>query len=99
VACEQASAAIKNIVVYLLDKTVGRQRFDVASWRAGLASAAAAALENDLTDPYRPAGPLRVLMKMRDGEAAAQKVAKRWKLDRRGNEILINAGDMQELYM
>jgi D-aminopeptidase len=99
VACEQAAAAIKNIVVYPLDKTVGRQRFDVASWRAGLASAATAALENNLTGPYRPAGPFRVLIKMRDGEAAARKVAKRWKLDRRGNEILINAGDMQALYM
>ena len=99
VACEQAAAAIKSIVVYPLDKTVGRQWFDVASWRSGLARAAAAALENNLTGPYRPAGPFRALVKMRDGEVAARKIAKRWKLDRRGNEILINAGDMQELYM
>jgi len=99
VACAQAAAAIKNIVVYPLDKTVDRRRFDVAAWRAGLASAAAAALENNLTGPYRPAGSFRVLIKMREGEAAARKVAKRWKLDLRGNEILINAGDMQELYM
>lgn len=99
VACEQAAAAIKSIVVYPLDKTVGRQWFDVASWRSGLARAAAAALENNLTGPYRPAGPFRALVKMRDGEVAARKIAKRWKLDRRGNEILINTGDMRELYM
>lgn len=97
VACEQAAAAIKSIVVYPLDKTVGRQWFDVASWRSGLARAAA--LENNLTGPYRPAGPFRALVKMRDGEVAARKIAKRWKLDRRGNEILINTGDMRELYM
>jgi D-amino peptidase len=99
VACEQAATAIENIVVYPIDKAVGRQRFDVASWRSGLAKAAVATLENGLTAPYRPAGPFRALVKMRDGEAAARKVAKRWKLDRRGNEILINAGDMQVLYM
>jgi len=99
VACEQAVAAIENLAVYPILKAVSRQRFDVAAWRSGLAKAAVAALENGLTDPYRPDGPFRALVKMRDGEVAARKVAKRWKLDRRGNEILINAGDMQALYM
>ena len=99
VACEQAVGAIENIAVYPIDKAVGRQRFDVVSWRSGLAKAATAALENNLTDPYRPAGPFQALVKMRDGEVVARKIANRWKLDRRKNEILINAGDMQELFM
>jgi D-aminopeptidase len=99
VACEQAAAAIENIAVYPIDKAVGRQRFDVVSWRSGLARAATTALENKLTDPYRPAGPFQAVVKMRDGEVVARKIANRWKLDRRKNEILINTGDMQELFM
>jgi D-aminopeptidase len=99
VACKQAAAAIENIAVYPIDKAVSRQRFDVALWRAGLAKAAVAALENDFTVPYRPEGPFCALVKMHDGEGVARKIAHRWKLDRRKNEILINTGDMQELFM
>jgi D-aminopeptidase len=99
VACEQAAEAIENLAVYPIDKMVGRQRFDVVTWRSGLAMAAASALENDLTRPYQPSGPFRALVKMRDGEAVARKISHRWKLDCRQDEILINTGDMQELFM
>ncbi len=99
VACEQAAGAIENITIYPIDKSVGRQRFDAVAWRSGLSQAAAAALENNLTDPYRPAGPFRVLVKMRDGEVIARKIAHRWNLDCRKDEIFINAGDMSELFM
>ena len=99
VACEQAAAAIENIAVYPIDKAVGRQQFNVARWRSGLASAAAAALEKDFTVPYRPEGPFRVMVKMRDGEVVARKIANRWKLNRRKDEILINTDDMKELFM
>ena len=99
VACEQASAAIENIAVYPIDKAVSQQRFDVASWRSGLAEAAAAALEKDVTVPYRPEGPFRAVVKMRDGEMAARKIAQRWNLDCHQDEILINTGDMHELFM
>jgi D-aminopeptidase len=99
VACEQASAAIENIAVYPIDKTVSRRRFDVGLWRSGLAKAAVTALENDSTVPYRPEGPFRSSVKMRDGEMAARKIAHRWKLDCRQDEILINTGDMHELFM
>jgi D-aminopeptidase len=98
-ACEQASAAIENIAVYPIDKAVSRQRFDVALWRSGLAKAAVAALENDIAVPYRPEGPFRVLVRMRDAEMVARKIAHRWKLDCRQDEILINTGDMHELFM
>ena len=69
------------------------------SWRSGLAKAAVAALENNFTVPYRPEGPFRALVKMRDGEMVARKIAHRWKLDCRQDEILINTGDMHELFM
>ena len=99
IACEQAAATIDNIAIYPIDKAVSRQRFAVAQWRSGLAKAAVAALENDVTVPYQPKGPFRALVKMRDGEVVARKIARRWKLDRREDEILINTGDMQELFM
>jgi len=99
VACEQAAAVIENIAVYPIDKAVNRQCFDVARWRSDLAKAAVVALENGLTVPYRPEGPFRVLVKIRDGEMAARKIARRWKLDCRQDEILINTGDMRELFM
>jgi D-amino peptidase len=58
-ACEQASATIKNIAGYPIDKTVSRQRFDFTLWRSGLAKAAVAALENNIVVPYQPEGPFR----------------------------------------
>jgi D-aminopeptidase len=99
VACRQAAEAIENIAVYPVDKASGRRSFDVASWRSGLAQAAVAALENDNTVPYRPEGPFRALVKMRGGVVAAQKMARRWQLDSRKGEILIDAADMQQLFM
>lgn len=99
VACEQAVAAVENITVYAIDKALGRPRFDVETWRSGLARAAASALVNSCTDLYRPAGPFWAKIKMRDGEVAARRIAKRWKLDCHEDEIFINAGDMPELFM
>ena len=52
----------------------------------------------DIIQGYRN-GPFRVLLKMRDGEMAARKIARRWKLDCRQDEIFINTGDMHELFM
>jgi hypothetical protein len=41
----------------------------------------------------------RVLVKMRDGGSAARKIADRWKLECRKDEIYIAAGDMSQLFM
>jgi hypothetical protein len=78
---------------------VSRQQFNVVLWRSGLAKAAVAALENDRTVPYRPNGPFRASVKMRDGEMTARKIAYRWNLDCRQDEILLQTGDMHELFM
>ena len=99
IACDQAAGAIENIIVYPIDKAAGQGHFDIREWRSALAQAAAASLANHLTVPYRPAGPFRVLVKMRDGEAAARKIANRWKLECQKDEIYINAGDMSQLFM
>jgi hypothetical protein len=68
-------------------------------WRAGLAKAAAASLENDLTAPYQPHGPMRALVKLRDGAAVARRLANRWNLGHDGNQIIFNAPDMGALYL
>ena len=99
VACEQARAVIKNISAYSIEKGMGRQLFDAQSWRAGLKKGVIGALENHLTVPYQPAGPFQALVKMRNGEISARKIAKRWKLERRDDQILINAPDIHDLYL
>ena len=68
VACEQAVAIIKNISLYPIDKSTGRQYFNVRSWRDGLKKSVINALENKSTIPYQPAGPFKALVRMRGGE-------------------------------
>ncbi|CAB1056704.1 hypothetical protein D1BOALGB6SA_1441 [Olavius sp. associated proteobacterium Delta 1] len=99
VACKQAAAAVENITVYPINKTTGPERFDTEFWRSGLAASAVASLENDLTEPYRPDGPIRALVKMRDGTGAARKIANRWKLECDGNQIILSVLNIQALYM
>jgi D-aminopeptidase len=99
VACEQADSAIKNITLFPIDKSPGPENFNSEAWRLGLAKSAVASLYNDRTSPYRPGGPLRAAVRMRDGNAAAQKIARRWGYKCMGNQIDINAPDIQTLYM
>ena len=99
VACEQAGAIIRNISLYPIDKCSGLEHFDVRSWRDGLKESVINALENKSTIPYQPAGPFTVLVRMRDGEAAARKIAKRWDFELQGPQIVIKAQDFDELYM
>ena len=99
VACEQAGAVIDNIALYPIDKKAGAERFDVESWRSGLAQTAVESLANDLSVPYQPDGPMQALVTMRDGEATAPKIANRWKLDYQNDQILIKAAHIRELYM
>jgi D-aminopeptidase len=98
VACRQARTSIKDISVYPIDKSVGQQRFDVAAWRSGLQRAAVRALGNNLTTPCEPEGPMRVRVKMRTGSIAARKMAKRWGLVCRGDQIVIDAADIHDMY-
>jgi len=99
VACEQAAQAIGNLSVYVIDKSAGPGGFDARAWRSGLVRAALAALGNDLPEPYRPQGPFRAQVAMRDGENAARKIAGRWRLACKGDQIFLEAADMQELYL
>ena len=90
---------IDNISCYPIDKRTGVEHFDTGVWRSGLARSVVESLENDLSVPYQPDGPMQALVTMRDGEATARKIAKRWKLDFQNDQILINAAHIRELYM
>jgi D-aminopeptidase len=99
IACSQAEESIENISVYSIDKSVGQQQFDVLAWRSGLQQAAVKALENNRTAPYEPAGPMQVTVRMRTGSIAARKMARRWGLDYRDDQIFINADGINDVYM
>jgi D-aminopeptidase len=99
VACEQAVQTIGNLSVYVIDKSAGPDGFDARAWRNGLVQAALAALGNDLTEPYRPEGPFRARVAMRDGENTARKIAGRWRMVCKGDQIFLDAADIQDLYL
>lgn len=99
VACSQALDAIENIHTYPIDKSKGAENFDTETWRKGLAEAAVEALKNRESKPYRKSGPFEAVVRMRDGEAAAEKISQRWGYKREGAAIFFNAGDLQTLYL
>ena len=99
VACQQAESAIENINCYPIDKSRGVKNFDAVAWRAGLARAAVNSLANDRVAPYKPQGPFEARLTMRDGKAAAAKLARRWKFDAAGAKIYIHAADIHQLYL
>ena len=98
VACRQAQTAIRAIDVYPIDKTTAPQSFDADSWRSGLVTAAVAALGNVSTKPYAPKGFLKAVVTLRDGEATARKVGRRWSFRHQGSKIFIDALDIHQLY-
>ena len=73
-----------------MDKSSGAQHVEAEAWRSGLATSAVESLDNDRTTPYRIPGPLRAVVKMRDGSDAAQKIADRWNFSCTGNQIIFN---------
>lgn len=98
VACKQASAVIENITCFPIDKSPGAENFDVASWRSALAQAAANSLFNDRTKPYELSGPFDAHVTLRDGEAEAVRLARRWKFEQSGAQIRIRSTRIQQLY-
>jgi D-amino peptidase len=99
VACKQAAAVIENINCFPIDKSRGPENFDSSTWRSELAQAAVKSLANHKTMPYKPAGPFNATVTMREGKEAAAKLARRWKFERAGSQIRIQAADIMELYL
>ena len=99
VACKQAAAVVDNINCFPIDKSRGSARFDPGNWRSGLAQAAVKSLSNRKTMPYEPPGPFDARVTMRDGEAVAARLARRWKFERVGPQIRIQRDSIHQLYM
>ena len=99
VACKQAAAVVDNINCFPIDKSRGSARFDPGNWRSGLAQAAVKSLSNRKTMPYEPPGPFDARVTMRDGEAVAAGLARRWKFERVGSQIRIQRDSIHQLYM
>jgi len=70
----------------------------IRGWRRQLAAEAVSALSNGSAVPYDPTGPFVVRVSMREGPAAARKIALRWQLDRSGADLFFKAIDTAELY-
>ena len=99
VACSQARASIDHISIFPIDKSVGQEAFDAAGWRSALARAAVKALDNSQTVPFKPQGPMRVKVRMQTGSIDARKLAQRWGLIHQGDQIVIDADDIEDVYL
>jgi D-amino peptidase len=99
VACKQAATVVENINCFAIDKSRGPDSFDADSWRSALAQAAVKSLSNRKTVPYELVGPFDARVTMRDGEAAAAGLARRWKFEQQGAQIRIRSASFQQLYL
>ena len=99
VACKQAAAVVDNINCFPIDKSRGSEPFDSNNWRSALAQAAVKSLSNRKAMPYEPLGPFDARVTMRDGEAVAARLARRWKFERVGPQIRIQRDSIHQLYM
>ena len=99
VACKQAAAVVENINCFPIDKSRGPEGFDSVNWRSDLAQAAVKSLSNHKTRPYEPIGPFDARVTMRDGEAVAARLARRWTVEQVGAEIRIHSASFQQLYL
>jgi D-aminopeptidase len=99
VACSQAAVVVDSINCFPIDKSRGAERFDTRNWRSALAQAAVESLSNRKTKPYEPLGPFDARVTLRDGEAAAFRLARRWKFEQAGAQIRIQRASIHQLYM
>ena len=98
VACAQARERIAGIHTFPIDKSIPPETLDADRWRKGLAQTAAESLTNVSVMPYRPDGPLTAEITIRDGAAAASKMADPWGFKRVGATVRIDADDIHALY-
>jgi D-aminopeptidase len=98
VACRYATEALPGILTVPIDKSTGEKSFDAAAWRDGLARAAALSLAYPGSEPYDPPGPMEAAVTMRDGPAAARKLARPWDYTHEGDRVLLRGENLRELY-
>ncbi len=99
VACAQARRIVKDIAVHAIDKSKGRDYFNLKSWHTALAEKAVKSLAGQSCRFAVPEGPFSVVVTMRDGEKAAEKLSKRWGMHNSGKDILFKENDIHGVYM
>ncbi len=97
-ACAQARERIAGIRTMAIDKRIPPEALDTGRWRSDLARAAVQSLSNMAVAPYRPDGPFQADITIRDGAAAAAKMADPWGFKRAGATVHIDADDIHALY-
>ena len=97
-ACAQAGKRIAGIQTFPIDKSIPPEALDAGQWRNDLARAAVQSLYNIAVAPYCPDGPFHAEINIRDGAAAAAKMADPWGFKRTGATVRIDADDIHALY-
>ncbi len=98
VACTQARERIQGIHTLAIDKSISPEALDAHQWRRDLARAAVESLASISVEPYCPDGPFHAQISIRDGAAAAAKMADPWNFKRTGKMVFIDAPDVHALY-
>lgn len=98
VACSQARERIPGIRTFSIDKTIPPEALDADQWRIDMARAAAESLATASAAPYCPEGPFSATITIRDGAAAAARMAGPWGFKRFGATVVIQAPDIHALY-
>ncbi len=97
-ACAQARQRITGIRTLAIDKRIPPEALDASRWRNDLARAAVQSLSKIAVAPYCPDGPFHADITIRDGAAAAAKMADPWGFKRTGATVRIDADDIHDLY-
>lgn len=97
IACGEAENVIAGIGVYPVEKDEFGLTDKISS-RKKLSIAAAESLNNCGVSPFTMLPPFNVELKMRDGSAAAVKIAERWGLDFKGDRVFFNSAGFDEFY-
>jgi D-amino peptidase len=95
IACKQAEEALNNITTFSIEKN---SKFNPETWRKLMAQKAVESLNNTRTLPYIPEGPFNATITIRDGAAAAKKMAAKWKFDYSQDKIFLSSEKIDELY-
>ena len=97
-ACSQARERIQGIQTLAIDKSISPEALDAHQWRSDLAKAAVESLAGISVAPYCPDGPFHAQISIRDGAAAAAKMADPWDFKRTGATVFIDAPNIHALY-
>jgi D-amino peptidase len=98
VACSQARERIPGIRTFPIDKRIPPETLDADRWRSEMARSAAESLAAASAVPYSPEGPFSAAVTIRDGAAAAARMAGPWGFKRSGATVAIQAPDIHALY-